>query len=177
MKAMKSSTILAAIVLAASCGANSQTDRPDTSDQSHCLTLRETRSDKDASISCNCRLRIADARYLNWTYIETTKDLNLSGVLNVLERLASEACGPKRDVAKAISDKQWEWNGPEVVRTYPPEDQIKRIKPDGRGLRHVPFTVQLLTRDAHGRVMQQETFEAQDLIPATEELPRKAAPQ
>jgi hypothetical protein len=148
------------------CAVSAQTSKLDTTDQSHCLTLRETRSDKDASISCICRLRIVEARYLNLTYIETAKDLNLTAALIDQVRLATEACGPNRDVEKALSDKQWEWDGPEVVRTYPPEDQIKRIKPDSRGMRHVPFTVRVVKRDAQGRVISQETFEALDLIPA-----------
>ena len=124
MNAIKSSLVLTVVILVASCAANGQTERLDIADLSHCLTLREARSDKDVSISCYCRGRIADARYLNLTYIETLKDSNLTGALNALAGLATEACGPGRDVEEAISDKQWKWNGPEVVRTYPSEDEI-----------------------------------------------------
>ena len=56
--------------------------------------------------------------------------------------------------------------GPKLCALTPPKTRYKRIKPDDRGLRHVPYTVLLVKRDTHGHVTDQETFNAVDLIPA-----------
>ena len=149
-------------------------------DESHCLTTPEIRSDKDAPISCYCRDAIAEARYVYFTYLLSWRDRNLNGIFLALQERAIETCGnptfgdPNYDVIHdATEAKDWKWNGPEVVRTYPPQDVIERISPerkdgkkDGKPTgRWVPFTVQLVYRDAQGRVTKTENYSSREFEP------------
>lgn len=146
-------------------------------DESHCLTEPEIRGDKDAPISCYCRDAISEARYVYFTYVLSGKDRNLNGVFLHLQQRAIETCGspnfgdPNYDVIyDATETKDWKWNGPEVVRTYPPQEVIDRISPeknkDGKPVsRWVPFTVQLVYRDAQKRVTRTENYSSRELEP------------
>jgi hypothetical protein len=143
-------------------------------DESHCLVAPEIRSVKDSPISCQCRDAIADARYVHSTYILTGKDRNLTRILLALQRYAGEMCS--RDAAEALEpdfiskihaatmEKNWKWDGPEVVRTYPPDEVIRQIKPDSRGMISVQYTVVILQRDSQGQVTRSESFSAVDRI-------------
>jgi hypothetical protein len=121
-------------------------------DDSHCLTSPEIRGTNDNSISCFCRDAIADARYVYSTYLLSGKDNNLSGMFLRLQADVRDACGENYNLLAATENKNWKWNGPEVVRTYRSDEVIERIKPEmnnGRPVgRWVPFTVQLVYRDA-----------------------------
>jgi len=146
-------------------------------DESHCLTEPEIRGNKDAPISCYCRDAIVEARYVYFSYILPGKDRNLNGVFLHLQQNASRTCGnpnfeePNLDVIiDATESKDWKWNGPEVVRTHPPQDVIDRISPektkDGKSIgRWVPFTVQLVYRDAQGRVTRTENYSGRESEP------------
>jgi hypothetical protein len=145
-------------------------------DESHCLTEPEIRGDKDAPISCYCRDAIAEARYVYFTYILSGKDRNLNGAFNHLQQHAIETCGnpsysePNLGViVDATESKDWKWNGPEVVRTYPPDNVIERISPetkDGKPVgRWVPFTVQLVYHDPQGRVARTENYSTREFDP------------
>jgi len=126
-------------------------------DESHCLTVPEIRTNKDNPISCYCRDAIADARYVHFTYLLPGKDANLYGTFLALQLYAGEQCS--RDTA--------EWSGPEVVTTFPPDGVIKRIKPSGEhgAGRWVPYTVQLVYRDAQGRVTRTEEYSTREFRP------------
>jgi hypothetical protein len=149
-------------------------------DESHCLTRADMRSDKDNPISCHCRDAIEDARYVYFAYFLPHKDDNLTGVFLHLQDYAGETCS--RDTAErldmafiskiedATTLKDWKWSGPEVVRTYPPDDVIKRIKPSG-ATRWIPFTVQLVYRDAQGRVTRTEEYSSREPVPVFPEKP------
>lgn len=123
-------------------------------DESHCLTQADMRGDKDMAISCWCRDAIVDARYVYFTYVLSGNDQNLNGPFLHLQRYAAQECGEASlatyNTFNAINDRDWKWNGPEVVRTYPPDEAIKRIAPEhfskgGTTLgRWVPFTVRLV---------------------------------
>jgi hypothetical protein len=152
-------------------------------DESHCLTSPEIRNDHDNPISCYCRDAIVDARYVYFTYLLSEKDANLNGTFLTLQRDAEEQCS--RDTAQrnaadfiqniydAITSKDWKWSGPEVVSTFPPDDVIKRIKPSGEHSagRWVPFTVQLVYRDAQGRVTRTEEYSTREFRPVFLEKP------
>lgn len=152
-------------------------------DESHCLTAPEIRSAKDNPISCYCRDAIVQARYVYFTYLISGKDSNLNGVFFSLYSEAMDQCS--RDSAErsaadfsqtiyhATRSKDWKWDGPEVVRTYPPDDVIKRIKPSGEhgSGRWVPFTVQLVYRDAQGRVMRTEEYSSREFEPVFPDMP------
>jgi hypothetical protein len=152
-------------------------------DESHCLIAPEIRSDKDNPISCYCRDAIADARYVHFTYLLPRKDANLYGTFLTLKHDALDQCS--RDTAErgdsdfiqktydAITSKDWKWSGPEVVRTSPPDEVVKRIKPSGEhgAGRWVPYTVQLVYRDAQGRVMRTEEFATREFRPVFPEMP------
>ncbi len=155
-------------------------------DESHCLTSADMRGDKDNPISCYCRDSIAQARYVYFTYVSVVSpqfDRNLTGVFLTLQKHAGEECG--QDAAERldmsfigkIQDatmlKDWKWDGPEVVRTYPADDVIKRIKPSGEhgSGRWVPFTVQLIYRDARGHVSRTEEYSSREFIPVSPEKP------
>jgi hypothetical protein len=131
-------------------------------DESHCLTSADMRGDKDQHISCFCRDVIAEARYVHFTYLLAGKDRNLNGVFLQLQADAHATCGSEYDAFGATMSKDWKWNGPEVVRTYPSDEAINRIEPekrDGRVVgRWVPFTVQLVYRDAQGHVTRTENY-------------------
>jgi hypothetical protein len=152
-------------------------------DESHCLTGPEIRGNKDNPISCYCRDAIADARYVHFTYLLPGKDANLYGTFIALQHYAGEQCS--RDTAEtsdadfvqkiydATTSKDWKWSGPEVVTTFPPDDVIKRIKPSGEhgAGRWVPYTVQLVYRDAQGRVARTEEYSTREFRPVFLEKP------
>ncbi len=139
-------------------------------DESHCLVAPEIRRDSDNQISCYCRDAIMDARYVWGNYLLTGKDRNLNGAYLTLERHARQMCGEHYDVIKAIQTKDWQWNGPEVTRKYPPNSEIEQIKPDGRGFRTVEYEVRLTYRNRQGRAVKVENFTAFELLPPN---PRK----
>jgi hypothetical protein len=152
-------------------------------DESHCLINPEIRSDKDNRISCYCRDAIADARYVYFTYLLPGKDSNLDGTFLTLQGNAEDRCS--QDTAErndadfiqktyaAITSKDWKWSGPEVVRTCPPDEVVKRIKPSGEhgAGRWVPYTVQLVYRDAQGRVTRTEECATREFRPVFLEKP------
>jgi len=134
-------------------------------DESHCLTGPEIRSEKDSPISCYCRDAIVDARYIWHAYLLTGKDRNLNGAELALQRNVTLMCGENFDVHKAVEAEEWKWNGPEVVRTSPPDDVLRQIKPDAHGLIQYEYTVVILQRDSSGRVTKTDTFTAHDMVP------------
>lgn len=140
-------------------------------DEGHCLTAPEIRGDKDAPISCYCRDAIASARYVFLTYLLPGKDDNLSGVVLSLQEIVSQKCGQQdySVIHDETESQSWKWNGPEVVRTYPPDDVVARISPemkDGKPAgRWVPFTVQLVYRDAQGHVTRTENYSSREWEP------------
>lgn len=127
-------------------------------DESHCLTLADMRGDQDMPISCYCRDAIVEARYVNFTYLLSSKDLNLTGIFIVLAGNVSQKCGQTLNAFDIASSKNWKWDGPEVIRTYPPDGVVKRIKPNNDGVRLVPFTIQLIYRDDKGGVTRTENY-------------------
>ncbi len=136
-------------------------------DESHCLVAPEIRSDNDNPISCYCRDAIADARYVYFTYLFSGKDANLNGAFLALQQQAKKMCGENYDViVKATETESWKWSGPEVVRSYPPDSDIKRINPDKNGFRLVKYNVRLTYLDPQGRVTKVENFTALDRLPA-----------
>jgi len=146
-------------------------------DESHCLTSPDMRNDQDAPISCYCRDSIVIARYVHQTYTATFKDPNLNGALLTLITDITRTCGVDNRAANDIVfDQEWKWRGPEVVRTYPPDDAIKRIKLEpyvrgGRSLgRWVPYTIQLVYRDAKGQILKTENFASREYFPDFEEM-------
>jgi len=134
-------------------------------DESHCLTGPEIRSEKDSPISCYCRDAIVDARYVWQTYLLTAKDPNLNGAELALQIHATQMCGEGYDAHKVVEIEDWRWNGPEVVRTSPPDDVLRQIKPDSHGMIHYEYTVVILQRDSSGRVTKTDSFTAHDMVP------------
>ena len=134
-------------------------------DESHCLVAPEIRRNSDNPISCYCRDAIMDARYVWGNYLLTGKDRNLNGAYLTLERHARQMCGEHYDIIKAIQTKDWQWNGPQVTRKCPPDNEIEQIKPDSRGFRTVEYEVRLTYRDSQGRVAKVENFTAFELLP------------
>jgi hypothetical protein len=136
-------------------------------DETHCLTASDMRGDQDKPISCWCRDVVMDARYVYLMYLLPGKDTNLNGAYLRLERDISETCGETFDFTVA-QHADWKWNGPEVVRNYPPDDVINRIRVELNGSlkgRWVPFTVQLVYRDAVGRTIKTENYSSREFIP------------
>lgn len=130
-------------------------------DESHCLVAPEIRGPKDRPISCYCRDALVDASYVYQSYLQ--KDRNLAGAYLTLELRALEKCGDGYDVSQAVMEP-WRWNGPEVIRKYPPNSEIDRIKPDGKGLRSVVYEVFLTYRDQQGHVANVEIFKASEVL-------------
>lgn len=72
MKLRLGVTMMVVLVLGTDCLALAQKDSQSWMsemdkvyrDESHCLTLADMRGDKDKPISCFCRDRLADARYV-----------------------------------------------------------------------------------------------------------------
>ncbi|HTC92876.1 MAG TPA: hypothetical protein VK699_05435 [Terriglobales bacterium] len=126
-------------------------------DESHCLTGPEIKSDSDNSISCYCRDALVDMRYVYRTYVVTGKDNNLAGVVLALQTHAQQMCGGNYNVW-VVSEEQWRWNGPEVVRIYPSDEEIEKLKPNAKGFRTVRYRVQLLHRDTKGEVIRVDNF-------------------
>lgn len=156
------------------------------SDETHCLTSADMRGDRDLSISCWCRDAIVEARYVFFNYVSIEsgpKDPNLKGIFLRLEGNIPQNCGPeyqqKTDGVARVKD--WRWNGPEVVRTYPSDEAVSRIKPEpytkgGKSVgRWVPFTIQLVYKDAHGLILRTENYSSREYIPdfSRAEKPRK----
>jgi len=138
-------------------------------EEGRCLTGPEIRDGKDSAISCYCRDAILDVRYVYLNYFLPGKDNNFSGIVLTLQEHASAMCGKHYDVYGATTTKDWKWNGPEVVRTYPSDNVIERIRPemkDGKSVgRWVPFTLQLIYRDAQGRVTRTENYASREFDP------------
>lgn len=148
-------------------------------DESHCLVSPEIRSEKDNPISCFCRDAIIEARYLYFKYVTAdspNSDPNLRGPFLALQARAEERCS--RDKAERLSmdftrrmldattAKDWKWIGPEVVRTYPPDDVLRQIKPDGQGMIRYDYTVVILQRDSSGHVVKTDSFTAKNEVAA-----------
>ncbi len=74
-------------------------------------------------------------------------------------------CGKSYHVHEATMKENWKWNGPEVVRDYPPDSEIEHISPDSNGFRLVKYKVRLVYRDSQGRVMKVENFTAAEKLP------------
>jgi hypothetical protein len=106
-----------------------------------------------------------DARYVHENYVITGKDRNLKGVYLTLWDHAQQVCGQNYDFLKATQTKDWQWNGPQVTREYPPENEINKIHPDMNGFRTVPYKVHLTYVDAKGRVTKVENFTAVEKLP------------
>ena len=111
-----------------------------------------------------------DARYVYFTYLLPAEDANLTGTSLTLQQHASETCGAVKGATyAAMTSKEWRWDGPEVIRTYPSDEVVKRISPemkDGKPFgRWVPFTVQLVYRDAQGRITRTENYASRELFP------------
>ena len=138
-------------------------------DQTHCLTAPDMRGDRDRPISCFCRDAIVEARYVYSEYLLSGKDRNLSGPYLTLVQAISDQCGIEGNAAiQKAQSKNWIWDGPEVVRVFPPAEVIKRIPPEpGYRMveRWVPYTVQLVYRDASGRVTRTENYSSRELEP------------
>lgn len=147
-------------------------------DESHCLTSPEIRSDMDNPMSCYCRDAMVDALYLYSTYVSVASshpDPNMTGPFLALQSRAGEMCSRNTNerlsldfIGKIQHDtttKDWKWNGPEVVRTYPPDDVLQQIKPDNGGMIHYQYSVVLLQRESSGRVVKTESFTAKDAVP------------
>jgi len=156
-------------------------------DESHCLVSPEMRSDNDNPISCYCRDAIADARYVYFTYVSVASphsDPNLMGPFLALQRNARQECSRAAErldsdfiakIESATTSKDWQWNGPEVVRTYPPDKVIRQIKPDSRGWISVGYTAVLLWRDSRGQVTKTESLSAIEEGPAEFMLSKPAS--
>ena len=134
-------------------------------DESHCLVAPEIRGEKDKPISCFCRDAIMDARYVYQNYLLTGKDRKLNGTYLTLWDHAQQMCGKQYDVLKATQTKDWQWNGPQVTREYPPESEINQIQPDSKGFRTVEYKVRLTYRDSVGQVIKVENLTAVDKLP------------
>jgi len=119
-----------------------------------------------------------EARYLYFTYVSAESshsDPNVRGPFLALQNYAGEMCS--RDTAERLSldfigkiqdatmTKDWKWNGPEVVRTYPPDEVLRQIKPDSHGMIHYQYTVVLVQRDSSGRVVKTESYTAREMEP------------
>jgi hypothetical protein len=130
-------------------------------------------------MSCFCRDAIVEARYLYFRYVSVGSshyDENLRGPFLALQRYAEEMCS-RDDAERLGSDfidkiqdattvEDWKWNGPEVVRTIPPDDVLRQIKPDSHGMIRYEYTVVILQRDSKGNVVKSESFTAKDSVPA-----------
>jgi len=117
-----------------------------------------------------------DARYIWQTYLLTGKDHNLNGAELVLQRNVTLMCGEHYDVHNAVEVEDWKWNGPEVVRTSPPDDVLRQIKPDSQGMIHYEYTVVILQRDSGGNVTKTDSFTAHDMVPTRDQVLATAKP-
>jgi|GEM_PF-6720171 len=135
-------------------------------DESHCLIAPEIRNRTDKPISCYCKDALTEARYVYQTYLITGKDKNLNGIFLTLETQVNQMCGESYDGHKAITTKEWKWNGPEVERKYPADDKIQQIMPDSNGYRTVKYSVRLTYHDNQGHVTKTENFTAADKLPS-----------
>jgi hypothetical protein len=134
-------------------------------DETHCLLAPEIRRSTDHPISCYCRDAIADARYVYFTYILSGKDANLNGTFLALIDRAERQCSLEYGAILEVSETQnWKWSGPEVTRTYPPDNEIERIAPDSKGFRLVKYKVRLTYRDPQGRIARVENLTATELL-------------
>ena len=111
-----------------------------------------------------------EARCVYFNYLHPAKDENLNGILLVLETNAQQMCGEDSQANFVnTSSETWKWRGPEVVRTYPPDDVIERISPQMKDskpvARWVPFTVQLVYRDERGHVLRTENYASREFDP------------
>jgi hypothetical protein len=83
-----------------------------------------------------------------------------------VQQQCAYAYGVSLDVATRTD---WKWDGPEVVRTYPPDDVISRIEARALGekavARSVPFTIQLVYRDENGKITRTENYASTELVP------------
>jgi len=135
------------------------------SDDSHCLVAPEIRGKNDYSISCFCRDAIMDARYVFYYYLRTEKDNNLGEIYITLLDYAQQMCGEKYDdLYEATQNTEWQWNGPQITREYPPEEEIQKSLPDSKGFLTVEYKVRLTYIGADGRVIKVENFTALDKL-------------
>jgi hypothetical protein len=97
-----------------------------------------------------------------FTYVLGPKrDSNMNGPLLSLEIRITQVCGKETNNAVQVTRENWQWTGPEVIRTYPANDVIARIKPNIRHnapWRAIPFRVQLVYRDNQARITRTETY-------------------
>ena len=135
-------------------------------DETRCLVGPELRGASDAPISCYCRDALLDARYVYRTYLLTSKDPRLRGAYLTLEHYATQMCGKAHDTVRVVSDTEWRWTGPDVMRLYPPDDQIEKLTPDANGFRTVQYDVRVTYRDPQGHAMKVEKFKALERMPS-----------
>ena len=74
-------------------------------------------------------------------------------------------CGEKFDVYNATQNTEWQWNGPQVMREYPPEKEINEIQPDSKGFRTVVYKVRVIYHDSKGIIIKTENFPTLDRLP------------
>jgi len=170
---MTTALILTMVTLATASGIQIHAQgKPDLDaiygDESHCLTAPDMRGDKDQPISCFCRDAIVIARYVYSEYLLPGKDGNLNGAFLTLVQEIPKQCGIKYENTgfEVAKRENWVWEGPEVVRVYPPDEVIKRITPEPGSktvMRWVPYTVQLVFRDSSGRVSRTENNSSREL--------------
>ena len=146
-------------------------------DEGHCLTDADIRSDNDMPISCWCRDAIADLRYVYSNYFEfrsPRRDVNMAGPILQLEKNARHVCGDDAyNLSNVEDDANWRWPGPEVVRSFPPEEVIARIKSEmrnGKKWRGTPFSVQLVFRDSQNHITRTDTYSRVAWEPCVEGL-------
>jgi hypothetical protein len=114
-------------------------------DESHCLVGPEIEGEKDKPISCYCRDAIVDARYVWSTYLIAGKDQNLNGSYLTLWSNVEKMCGNRRN---DFENANWHWNGPEIRREYPTNQEVQKIQPDKNGFRIVKYKFDILYSDS-----------------------------
>jgi len=133
-------------------------------DERNCLITSELRGAADRPISSSCRDALVDLRSFYQTTSATGTDPSPSGGYSGLIDRASQKCGDTPGTIMKAARDDWRWNGPEVVRRYPPDASIELIKPDGEGFRSVAYEVRLTHHDTKGRVTHRESYRASDKV-------------
>jgi hypothetical protein len=98
-------------------------------------------------------------------YLLSGKDRKLNETFLRLRNQAKQICGKQYDILKAAETMDWQWQGPQVTREYPPESEINQIQPDSKGFRTVEYKVRLTYRDSVGQVIKIENLTAADKLP------------
>lgn len=154
---------LAGTVHAQDVGPNSDLQKI-YADESHCLLDNELRNVDDQALSCSCRDALVQARYIYKTYFTTGKDPNLDGVYVEMGIRALRVCGKDNSKFSDTGDDHWNWNGPEVIRTYLTDSEVERFPPDDSGWRRAPYSVKLIFHDEQGRVTKVELYTSSQAV-------------